>query len=225
MRDTIIILMKYDEPEWKQTFDSAYETGCSIIIASRDGISGMAGAYNRALVWNLTSILKYKYIWFVSNITFTKEDFERLRNVMVNYPEIDCLHPMFASDHKHLRPDAFPGNSTIKEVPYVEFTAPLIKTKVFFPDSGRPDLFLDEDMPFVGHDLDWSYRAKQAGYTLAVCRSVEVGHTYIRKDKNGHQVTDIRAKIRKSWIEHTTNALIAKYGVDWKQKLKYDGAV
>lgn len=222
MRDTIIILMKYDEPEWRDTFDCVHKTGCPIIIADRAGVGSMAAAYNKALVWNLSTILQYKYVWFVSNVTFPEGLLSELTSFMELDPQHSVIHPAFGSDHNHLCPPAGPDPfSRYIEVPFIEFTAPLMRTDLF----GDGQLFLDEDMPFTGHDLDWSYRAKELGKKLFVDRGVTLGHTYIRRNKNGHLVTDIRKKIRKSWEPHTVAALERKYGTDWRTVLGYKGAV
>lgn len=217
MHDTIIILMKYDEPEWKETFECAYKTGCPILIADRAGVGSMSEAYNRTFRDNYPLIKQYKYVWFVSNIIFSIDDYNAMKRVLKNHPDVSCIHPCFDSDHKHLQPQE--GNSDISEVPYVEFTAPMMPTWLF------SDFPLDEDMPFVGNDLDWSFRVKKAKYRLFVHYGVTVEHTYIRKNVQGHDVTDIRRKIRKSWQAHTEDALIGKYGVNWRKVLKYDGAV
>ncbi len=211
--------MKYDEPEWIDTFNCAYMTGCPIIIADRSGIGSMASAYNKALVSNWDLVMQYKYVWFVSNIVFTTQDFANLHEAM-EVSKIKVIHPTFDSDHAYLKPNidmsGRPG-----PVPFVEFTAPLCETKIF----DEHDLFLDEDMPFAGHDLDWGHRARSLGIQPFVHYGVFVQHTYIRHNSKGHEVTDIRHKVRKSWKAHTEEALIRKYGTDWETILKYKGGI
>lgn len=215
MRDTIIILLKYEEPEWSQTVDSAFATGCPILIADRSGCGSMAGAYNKCFMDNIPLIHNFKYIWFVSNIIFDKNVFEILHQEMLN--GIDVIHPSFDSDHAHL---CKKENTLYKlEVPFVEFTAPMMKMEIFWNNT------LDENMPFVGHDLDWSYRVKEKGHKLFVHHGVKIGHSYLRHNRFGSDITDIRKKIRKSWEAHTTNALMNKYGIEWRKVLKYEGAV
>lgn len=221
MSDTIIILMKYDEPEWKQTFDCAYKTGCPILIADRAGVGSMAAAYNRVIKENWNVIAHYTYVWFVSNIVFKVEDFQKLKSTMdQNYSTMSCIHPCFHSDHKHLKPKDSDG-LLIEEVPFIEFTAPMMKVTMF----ANFYLLLDEDMPFVGHDLDWSYRAKKSGHKLFVHYGVFIQHEYIRKNKLGHNSTYYRKHIRKSWEAHTVYALEYKYGENWREVLGYHGAV
>jgi hypothetical protein len=123
-----------------------------------------------------------------------------------------AIHPSFKSDHKHMCPQR---DNVVREVPFLEFTAPIVKTKVFekFP--------LDENMPYMGHDLDWGYRVKKEGHRMGVHHGVEAKHTYIRFNKNLSTVTDIRKRLRKLWDEHTEYVLTQKYGENWKSKLHY----
>jgi GT2 family glycosyltransferase len=75
-------------------------------------------------------------------------------------------------------------------------------------------------MPYWGHDLDWGYRVRQAGWTLAVDHDVEVGHTYIRNSKP-HPATVRRRKLRILSDEPTRRTLAQEYGPDWRNVLEY----
>lgn len=217
MRDTIIILLKYEEPEWLETVKCAFNTDCPIIIADRSGCGNMAKAYNDAFIQNLPTILKYKYVWFVSNITFNRGVFDSLVHAM--RAGFDCVHPCFKSDHLHLNHNAFSNDGPMIEVPFVEFTAPMIKVDLF------NQFHLDDNMPFVGHDLDWSHRVREYGVKLYVDNRAFIDHSYLRHNAKGSDITEIRKMIRKSWEPHTTKALVDKYGPDWRNVLNYNGKV
>lgn len=223
MNDVLIIALRYDEPEWRQTFNCLVKCGVPIVIADRGGVGNMAKAYNEAFDKAMNSDWaekKFKYVWFVSNIVFDPKILPVMVNRM-NSGEYAALHPTFASDHKHIQPlkegnEFFHG---VKEVSFVEFTAPLVRTDVFAHN------FLDEDMPYVGHDLDWGFRVRSEGHKIGVYHGCHVEHVYIRNNPNGHEVTKIRKALRKSWEKPTTEKLIGKYGQDWREVLGYYGNI
>jgi hypothetical protein len=211
MQETIIIAIKYDEPEWFKTWDCLSKSGAPIIIADRNGVGSMSKAYNKSFSENYDQIKRYKYVWLVSNITFEKQMLNELENGM-RVSGFSALHPSFKSDHKHMCPI---GENIIREVSFIEFTAPIIKVEVFkkYP--------LDEDLPYVGHDLDWGFRVSEAGHKIGVHHGTEVKHTYIRFNNKPHPVTEMRKQMRKMWRTHTENKLVEKYGENWEDVLKY----
>lgn len=214
MKNVLIVAIKYEEPEWIQSWDSMAQCACPIIVCDRSGVGNMAKAYNEGFKNSREFLARYDYVWFLSNVTFNDELLPGLIQAMEEN-NLDAIHPHFNSDHKHLRESKNGG--IVEEVPFIEFTAPLIRTRLF-------NLFsLDEDMPYWGHDLDWSYRVKLAGAKLGVHYGLTIGHTYIRNNEAGHTVTNIRRKLRKLWDKPTQNKLIEKYGNNWREKVKYQG--
>jgi hypothetical protein len=233
-KSVIVIAVEYLEPEYIATRESieqeaakyrATDQTCDVVYISRKGVGSLAEAYNRGF----REFGKgYDYVWFVSNITI-----ERVMNsgngsaleMMVTAMEANrftggkvvAIHPVFDSDHEHLRPIASAG---LTPCPFVEFTGPMVRAETFnlFP--------LDERMPYWGHDLDWGHRVRQAGYTMMADHSVILGHSYIRfarKEKRLHPITRQRQANRKRTDAGTELALVKKYGKDWRQILLYRG--
>jgi len=213
MGKTIIIALRYEESSWKQTWDCISKCGCPVIIADRNGMGNMAQAFNKAYQENEVVIYKYDYIWFVTNIVFNSDILPKMEQELDN-SFCSAIHPSFESDHLFCRKD---GSDIAKIVPFVEFTAPLIRRSLFdkFP--------LDERMPYWGHDLDWGYRINQASYKIAVHHGCEIQHTYIRNNESQEDITLMRKKNRKLWDKHTTQVIIEKYGENWREKLQYHG--
>jgi 3-deoxy-D-manno-octulosonate 8-phosphate phosphatase (KDO 8-P phosphatase) len=144
---------------------------------------------------------KYDHVWFVTNVTFDPDLPLKLAESIGSHA---AIHPKFKSDHKHMT-----EGEGVKEVPFVEFTAPLVRADVF------KDLPLDENLPYWAHDLDWGYRVWSAGYSIAVNYDLEVGHTYIRHSKM-HPVTKERLRQRRAADQPTREALVKKYGAEWR---------
>ena len=219
----LIVSVIYLEPEWKATRDciAINQNVCemlghtvNLIEVDRKGWGSLSEAMNRGAKEGEAE--RYDYIWFVTNVTFNQD---ALANMLV-YAENSsfvAIHPAFNSDHAHLRP--IPGGSFTLEVPFIEFTAPLVRADVFaaFP--------LDERMPYWGMDLDWSYRVMQAGNKLGCCHEVVLGHEYIRNNVKAkrHPITQKRWNARKRTDDGTRRRLIKLYGKDWKKVLKYTG--
>ncbi len=215
-----IIAIEYLEPEYqecRQSIEGAAmefkknEFIADIFYINRKGVGSMAEAYNRGFKQHAKG---YDHVWFVSNVMVPINQGILVR-MLANMSEINAsaIHPCFDSDHLHMRK----GERHYNDAPFLEFTAPLIRTNVFteFP--------LDESMPYWGHDLDWGYRVTQAGHKLAVLNTVELGHTYIRNSNQLHPVTRKRHQLRRATNASTRAALIKKYGKDWKTVLKLNG--
>jgi hypothetical protein len=210
--NTIIIALKYEEPEWQQTWECLVKTGRPIIIADRGGIGSMAKAYNKHHSQNRSLIKQYKYVWLVSNITFDPKILDSLEKRFDECEKLVAVHPNFKSDHAHHWKYC---KDELVMVPFVEFTAPLIKEEIF------NQFHLDVAMPYWGHDLDWGKRVNDAGYNIAVDTKNSIQHTYIRYNKVGRTVTEQRRQLRTLWDDHTEQALINKYGNEWRTVLKY----
>jgi GT2 family glycosyltransferase len=215
MSTAAIVAALYEEPEYEQTIKCLNSIRCLKAMVPREpaGVGSLANTYNRGFdtvhVYNGTVA---DYVWFVSNPTFAPGTFEALVKAMDDNPDMAAIHPAFNSDHAHLRPD---GSSVVKEVPFVEFTAPMVRADVF------AKLLLDEEMPYWGHDLAWSHEAKKLGYKLGVHHGVQIQHTYIRHNKTLHPVTQRRHELRKRTNATTNGRLVALYGTDWERILNY----
>ena len=126
----LIVALEYLEQEWQQTLNCIKATGLPYQIVSRDGVGNMSRAFNSA------KIVAYDFVWFITNITFEKSVPFTLAENIGNHV---AIHPAFASsDHRHQHPD---GSGEVKEVPFIEFTAPMFKTWAFVQTK------LDEQLP------------------------------------------------------------------------------
>lgn len=205
--DICAIVLKYEEPGWtEQTIACCEAAGITkIVIAERDGVGNMSRALNAALRY--TGAFNYKYIWFLTNVTFTPD--VPMAMMAAFDPMTACVHPCHDSDHAHLQK----CGHTPEQVPFVEFTAPMFRALHLWLLEGA-----DESMPYWGMDLDWSYRAKQAGYNLKVL-PVRVQHVYLRHQKQKYPISTFREQLRAYHHSHTEAALVRKYGPDWAKTL------
>lgn len=209
MSTAIIISVVYLEPEWIETKRCIDATGLPVYYVERrpKGVGSLAEAINRGFIES--NAKQYDYAWIITNITFSPEVLPRLIKSMDSFSDAKCavLHPAFPSDHIHERPD---GSGMVKAVPFVEFTSAIVRTEVF------KDFPLDENMPYWGHDPDHGLRMWQNGYAVAVDHGVSIGHTYIRNNSKGHNITKKRLELRRSTDDSTKEALAKKYGSDWR---------
>lgn len=171
-----------------------------IIDRNPPGIGSLAEAINRA-----AKQCNDEFCWIITNADANVEDYEKLTAAMP--PDVAAIHPkMVNSDHEFMR--------TGGVVPFIEFTAACVRAEVL---KAYP---LDEDMPYWGHDLDWGFRVRNAGYRILVHDEVEVYHTYIR-NLRPHPVTRIRRLMRKRTDRSTRIKLETKYGKEWQRVLNY----
>lgn len=201
MPKLIILSIVYEEPEWQDTKKCIEDTKLPVHYVRRKpaGYGSLTEAINRGV----REIESYDYVWIVTNVIFEPELPKRLLRSITGYSGI---HPAFHSDHKHQVPD---GSGEVKDAPFIEFTAPLIRLDALneFP--------LDEMMPYWGQDLDFSYRVWKAGGKLGVDHGATIGHTYIR-NKKLLPITSKRLMARKMTNLQTQNQLRRKYGNEWR---------
>ncbi len=211
MKDLTILHIRYLEPYGTQIYDLVMDVDCKKVFVNRspEGIGSLAEAINRGI-----KEVDTEYCWIVTNNTFAPTAPYKLLDEIKKHEKMAAIHPCFDSDHSFLRPHVFKG---IIEafVPFVEFTSPIVRTQVL------KETPLDEDMPYWGHDLDWGFRVREKGYSLAVHHGVEINHVYIRNQKEKHPITKMRWDLRKSHNMSTTGYLVLKYGKNWKRKLSY----
>lgn len=216
---TLIIAIAYLEPSWQKTKECLMQCDERVIVVDRAGVGSMAGAYNHAFRKHAEG---YDLVWFVSNVTFQPDVLNELVYSMKHNPEFAAIHPaMNSSDHPHMRKSKYlqrmrglVDTRTVHDVPFVEFTAPLIRARVF------RNIMLDEQMPYVGHDMDWCAMVRQSGFKIGVHQACEVEHVYIRHS-NDHPVTRERLKNRREADDTTVARLVEKWGPNYKEQIKY----
>jgi hypothetical protein len=216
MNKVAILAMIYHEVDWLHTCAAiARLNRVPTFFADRQGINGLAGAFNGG--FDSQELGRFEYVWFLTNVHFHSIDFWRLVDAMDANPEAAAIQPAYQSDHKHLRSD---GSGLVRSVPFIEFTCPMVRSEVFrkYP--------LDPGMPYTGHDVDWSFRVLQAGWMLGVHNQVMLDHKYLRHlPDQHHPSTRERARLRKLAQAPTEARLADKYGSDWRTKLNYHGGI
>ncbi len=209
------IVLGYKEPGWTAaTVNSALacpEMSDTFSIYRENGIGGMASVFNAGMeiFTDYCTEHSIKWVWHLTNVKFPAN---MLGSLLEHADETTAaIHPRFNSDHPHMCESSQDG----RQVPFVEWTAPLVSLRAWL-DVGP----LDSNMPYWGFDLDWSKRAIDKGYTLKVCCSCSLDHTYLRdKDAEEHRVTTERRHARKLFDRSTEDLLAAKWGEDWLAKL------
>lgn len=216
-----ICVVEYLEKSFQETLKCVNEISKydlfndEIIILKREpeGVGSLAKAINSIPFDRIEA----EWVWIVTNITF---DPLKLYRILLDYffcfknKEAAGLQPVYNSDHSFLNPNY---NVWRTEVPYIEFTCPFVRTNILKEHT------LDEEMPYWGHDLDWSYRLRNLDHKLWAMSQLEINHTYIRNTKNKEQITKQRELLRKKTNHSTRKKLIEKYGKNWKEVLRYSG--
>lgn len=218
--DVWIIQAEYLDPQFSflETQLDQFDAIAKCFISPRTGVGSLAECFRTGYLLAMMNLILEKsdqevpkYIWFLTNVKANKMDLIQMIDAMDD-TGYAAIHPTFDSDHSHLRinPDAHPW---INPVPFVEFTCPIVRFDIFNKFQ------LDCQMPYWGHDIDWSYRVRQAGYELAVHNGVSVEHNYLRNNTAGHPLTEIRKQLRAYYDEPTRRALEKKYGPQWPELL------
>lgn len=219
--DIVIIALQYEEPEYEQTRKCIEDTGLPVIWANRDGVGNYSRAFNEAFIYGPVEDPKgnsgiyrahdFKYAWMISNITFDPQvPFELADDMDIKLLNLAAIHPaMHGSDHRHQWPDA---DGLTKIVPFIEWTAPMVRTSVF------SKVFLNRELAYYYMDLDWCYRVQSQNIgNVAVCHSAQVGHLYLRNNKK-HRISQIRSALRDHWTPRSQREMARLYGPDWKKK-------
>ena len=167
-----------------------------------DNSRGLAGSIN----WAMKRIEDYDYAFqYTNDVTSPPEVLGSLVRRLTNDVRLAAIQPSMASWHRHLNPMQ---SDSCAYVPYLEWAAVLVNLAAW-KDVGP----LDEEFNFFSMDIDWSYRAKQKGWKLAVDYSVRCGHLW----RGTHSLTefDIGGQSRKEYLYGAK-----KYGrKDWNQFL------
>lgn len=210
-----ILSVKYEEFSWLKTREDIENTNLPAVYVDRKpkGIGSLSEAINRGV-----KEIDSECLFLCTNINFKKSVIENLYKRIEELPKAAAICPVYKSDHSHLRPSSYAFGFDLFEVPFVEFTTGIFRTDLLkrFP--------LDEDMPFVGMDLDWSKIVKDSGYTLHSLKSVEIDHSYIRHSLH-HEITKKRLRARKNADASTIARLEQKWGKDWRHILNYHAGI
>jgi len=207
-----VIQLEYMETGWTaRTFDCCRADGLEVIaVAQREGVGSMSAAFNRAVSEVLnkrkSNQKSLEFLWFVTNVTFHPGTAQALMDAFDE--STAAVHPQFASDHPHI---AKPNG--VVEVPFVEWTAPMLRISALEQVG-----LLDEAMPYVGMDLDWSHRANLAGWNLRATNRAQVQHTYLRFNAP-EEISKIRERLRALYAYSTEARMVEKYGQNWKAKV------
>jgi GT2 family glycosyltransferase len=208
----VIIALEYLEPEFTHTKQCLEKFNVPIIWAKRDGVGNMSRAFNEAFLYKLKgnpsfSILP-RYTWFTTNIICNEFLLPELVKGMES-TGFAAIHPSFKSVHRRIIPD---GSGIVKEVPFIEFTAPIFRTEVF------EKYYLDEDLWYWWMDVDISYKMKRDGYKLGVHHGASLTHSYLAEDKH-NEISKIRYQMRTMMNREGEHKMKTIYGPDWKAKL------
>lgn len=213
MSKILIAALEYEEPEYEHTRKSLNDLinlhpEIHIQYFSRDGVGSMSRAFNRAHVYF------FDYIWFITNITFDPDVPLKLAEFLDSHPGYAAIHPAMAgSDHKFL----WPSDDKPHEIPYTEWTAPMVREHVFLREP------LNENLPYYYFDLDWSYRVKQKGWQIAVHPTAGVKHAYLRNSGSQHPISRIRRQLRDYWTPKSQEYMVKTYGPNWKKVMGWRG--
>jgi len=203
----LAVQLLYREEGWTQTTRQALDAAgiTQVLPADREGVGNMSRAFNHAwLQAHATIPEKFDFVWFVTNVTFPPDMPEKLLALFDKTTA--AVHPRMDSDHPHLR-DGGQG------VPFIELTAPMFSVSALISVG-----MMDEDLPYWGMDLDWSYRATTKGFSLHVHGETKIQHRYLRHFAP-QPISKVRAERRKLYDAATEYRLREKYGTEWIKKL------
>lgn len=205
LSDILPIVLKYQEKGWTEKtvqclIDAGFEK-MDIVFADRDGVGNMSRAFND-VVW-INYIIEKRFIWFLTNVEFPPEMPLSLLSCFDD--ETAAVHPGFDSEHPHIK-TAF---GVVPDVPFIEWTAPMVNTYIFELFGG-----LDEQMPYWGMDLSFSKRCRDAGYMLKIDGRYRLKHNYLRTNAP-EKISLIRRELRSLYDKQTEERLIEVHGEDY----------
>lgn len=205
MSKIIAVVLDYAEPGWtSETMRCLHETGISsTVIVSRGGTGSMSKAFNEAK----KAVMEpegAQYVWFITNVTFSPE--VPISLVSCFEDDVAAVHPaMRNSDHAFLREP-----KEAQEIPFTEWTAPMVRISAL-----RQIGWLDERMPYVHFDMEWSHRARKAGFRLMVDGRSEVAHKYLHSNHE-HPISLARHRKRAEGLEASARAMADAMGFPYQ---------
>lgn len=200
-----IIALKYEEPYYSDTLECIWATGIPVTYADRQGVGNFSKAMNEAALQNHPE----EYLWFLTDVTFDPKTPFGLMESAIKH-NLSAVHPAHPSDHASHIPD---GSGEVKLVPYVEWTAPLVRNETFKALGG-----LDEDHHYWYQDLIYSKLLRDAGLRMGVDHGNPVGHTY-RRNQIEHEITKQRYNMRIKRDSIERGILRKKFGPNWRRIL------
>jgi len=207
MGKIVAIVLNYTEPGWTpDTMRCLRDSGISsTITVDRAGTGSMSKAFNGARKAVTQHASKgAEYAWFITNVTFSAEVPISLLSRFSD--DVAAVHPaMRNSDHSFLREPR-----EAKEIPFTEWTAPMVSI-----DALEKVGWLDDRMPYVHFDIEWSYRAKKAGFRLLVDGCCEVSHKYLHSNHD-HPISLQRHRMRAEGLEASARAMAAAMGFPYR---------
>lgn len=147
------------------------------------------------------------YVMICNNdISLSATDLEALEVILNG--ERGIFSPVVNSPHSAVMSKI--GDDQMRQVPWVEFVCPIIHKDVIESIG-----LLDNKMPRGwGIELDYCYRAKQAGFNTYLIQDVSIHH-YGHKSQIDHGEYSHYANIEMN------DRLKEKYGDNWQEVLKY----
>ena len=215
LSDILPIVLKYEEKGWtEKTVQCLYDAGFKewdILFADRDGVGNMSRAFNFHFQYADLACLgdgvilseTYKFTWFLTNVEFPPE--MPLSLLSCFDKETAAVHPAFDSEHPHIK-TAF---GVVPDVPFIEWTAPMVRTSLFEQFGG-----LDEQMPYWGMDLSFSKKCRDAGYMLKIDGRYRLKHNYLRTNAP-EKISLIRRELRSLYDRSTEERLIQVHGENY----------
>lgn len=201
-----VILLNYEEPGvTEKTVKCLKAAGITNVVGvGRDGVGSMSKAFNQTITGGYADA---EYCWFLTDVTFDPEVPAELVKAMDADERAAIIHPAFDSDHPFMQ------QLGIVQVPFVEWTAPMIRMSAL-EEIG----LLDDYMGYDLFDLEWCYRAKQKGWHCLLHGDVEVDHVYLRNLED-HPVSKARAILRKYHLDKSMAHMEQNYGKNWMNDL------
>ncbi len=199
-----IIALQYLEPYYAATMQAISASDLPVTFADRNGTGNFSRAMNEA-----AKGIEEEYLWFITDIVFTRQTpFELLRS-LTQY-NLVAIHPEHNSDHHTHRPN---GNVGVELVPYIEFTAPLVRRDWWERIRG-----LDENHWYWYQDLIFSKAVRELGGMMGVDHANPISHIY-RRDCVEHEITKARYKLRQERNVIEQQLLRERYGPNWRKIL------
>lgn len=207
MNSLALVALVYEEPDYEVTRKAIAATGLPVYWADRQGWGNFSEAMNRAFRQVVEDV-----VWFVTDVDFEPETPHRLLASLTNN-NLVALHPEHASDHVTHTAN---GNQGIELVPFIEWTAPMVRS-AWYRDLGG----LDEDHWYRYMDLIFSKRVRDCGGLLGVDHDNRVRHVYrkYRELHEQHEITVRRYTHRDARDGMEREMLCAKFGPNWPMVL------
>lgn len=162
-------------------------------------------SFNRATRWAMEHSEAEAYMICNNDIELSRDQIERMSKMI---QEEGIYSPSVNSPHRSVMD--IRTAEPMRDVPWLEFVCPII-TKGVIDKIG----LLDEAMPLgYGVELDYCYRARQAGYPVRLIQTERVHHY-------GHQSQIDHDTYRGEASSEMHTALTRIYGEDWMSILSY----